>query len=187
MVVTWLTAAKRGPFEPDLTTIAVQAIKLTEAVLTLRDEPRWAVLAALRFFLSLVVVVGHCCSLVSGPSDWTFVGLWLNQGSAVFGFFILSGYSIAASLEQSPTGFYRRRMLRIWPLYLGCIAFGLLVSLRIPNGFIWPTGVNMPPTSAGSIAASLLMLQAIVGPAIPPGGHPKCLTCGRGKMPHLMW
>lgn len=132
-----------------------------------RDESRWAVLAGLRFFLALVVVVGHCCSLVSGESDWTFVGLWLNQGSAVFGFFIISGYSIAASLEQNPPGFYRRRVLRIWPLYLGCIAFGLLVLLRIPHGFTWPAGVRMPPTTAASIAASLLMMQSIVSPAIP--------------------
>jgi peptidoglycan/LPS O-acetylase OafA/YrhL len=129
------------------------------------------VLAALRFFLAMVVVLGHCCSFVGGPTDWTYIGLWLNQGSAVFGFFIISGYSIAASLDQDPAGFYRRRILRIWPLYLGCIFFGLLVTLRIPHGFIWPTGAQLPPTSGASVAASLLMLQTIVGSSIPVVGQ----------------
>ncbi len=151
--------------QPPLT---LQSAPSTEAATGARpDDSRWAVLAALRFFLAVVVVVGHCCSLVGGPSDWTFVGLWLNQGSAVFGFFVLSGFSIAASLERTPFGFYRRRVLRIWPLYLGCIAFGLLVSLRISHGFTWPTGVKMPPTTQASIVASLLMLQTIFGPSIP--------------------
>src|ERR1700736_3744326 len=136
-----------------------------------RDESLWAVLAALRFSLAMVVVLGHCCSFVGGPTDWTYIGLWLNQGSAVFGFFIISGYSIAASLDQDPAGFYRRRILRIWPLYLGCIFFGLLVTLRIPHGFIWPTGAQLPPTSGASVAASLLMLQTIVGSSIPVVGQ----------------
>jgi peptidoglycan/LPS O-acetylase OafA/YrhL len=132
-----------------------------------REESLWAVLAALRFFLAMIVVVGHCCSFLGGPSDWSYIGLWLNQGSAVFGFFIISGYSIAASIEQGQVGFYRRRILRIWPQYLVCIFFGLLVSLCIPHGLTWPTGVRLPPTSGASVAASLLMLQTIVGPSIP--------------------
>ncbi len=127
----------------------------------------WGVLAALRFFLAMVVVLGHCSSFVAGRHDWSYIGLWLNQGSAVFGFFILSGYSIAASLERSPAGFYRRRFIRIWPLYLGCIAFGLLVSLRIPHGLAWPTGPHVPVTPFSSVLVSLLMLQTILGPPIP--------------------
>jgi peptidoglycan/LPS O-acetylase OafA/YrhL len=127
----------------------------------------WAILSALRFFLAMVVVLGHCCFFVGGRHDWTYIGLWLNQGSAVFGFFILSGYSIAASLERSPAGFYRRRFIRIWPLYLGCIALGLLVSLRIPHGLAWPLGGHLPATSLASSVASLLMLQTILAPPLP--------------------
>jgi peptidoglycan/LPS O-acetylase OafA/YrhL len=128
----------------------------------------WAILSALRFFLALVVVLGHCCWYVGGYADWTYVGLWLNQGSAVYGFFILSGYSIAASLEGDCTGFYRRRWVRIWPLYLACIAFGLLVAMRIPQGMIWPTGEGrLHSAGLASIVASLLMLQTVVAGAIP--------------------
>jgi peptidoglycan/LPS O-acetylase OafA/YrhL len=128
----------------------------------------WAILSALRFFLAMVVVLGHCCWYVGGYSDWTYVGLWLNQGSAVYGFFILSGYSIAASLEGNSAGFYRRRFIRIWPLYLTCIAFGLVVAMRIPQGLIWPTGEGrLHSTSLASIFASLLMLQTVVAGAIP--------------------
>jgi peptidoglycan/LPS O-acetylase OafA/YrhL len=121
----------------------------------------------LRFFLAIVVVLGHCCSFVGGRHDWTYIGLWLNQGSAVFGFFILSGYSIAASLERSSAGFYRRRFIRIWPLYLACILFGIVVALRVPDGFTWPIGQYLPPTSLVSFAASLLMLQTIVAGPVP--------------------
>lgn len=131
------------------------------------DESAWAVLALLRFFLAMVVVLGHCSSFVGGRQDWTYIGLWLNQGSAVFGFFVLSGYSIAASLEGRPSGFYRRRFVRIWPLYLSCIAFGLLISLRIRHGLEWPMGAYLPPISVTSVLASLLMLQGIMASSIP--------------------
>ena len=85
----------------------------------------------------------------------------------IFGFFVVSGYSIAASLERSESGFYRRRFVRIWPLYLGCIAFGLVVSLWAPAGITWPTGGRLPPATTASVVASLVMLQDIVAPAIP--------------------
>ena len=135
------------------------------------DDSNWAVLSMLRFFLAMVVLLGHNDFYVGGRHDWTAIGLWLNQGSAVFGFFILSGYGIAASLEQRAAGYYRRRFVRIWPLYLTCIAFGLLVSLRLPHGIFWPTGHFFPPATLSSIICSLLMLQTIVTYSIPIAGQ----------------
>jgi peptidoglycan/LPS O-acetylase OafA/YrhL len=132
------------------------------------DRPdSWSILSLLRFFLSAVVVLGHCSYFVGGHSDWTYIGLWLNQGSAVFGFFIVSGLSIGASVGRDPARYLRRRVLRIWPLYLSCIAFGLLVSTRFPNGITWPRGTQMEAPSAQSIIVSLLMLQTILGPPVP--------------------
>ncbi len=135
------------------------------------EASAWAVLAALRFFLALVVVVGHCSFFVGGRHDWSDIGLWLNQGSAVFGFFILSGYSIAASLEREETGFYRRRFVRIWPTYLACLSVGLLVAMVLPQGLSWPTGRHMPPATVPEIVASFLMLQTVIGYAIPAVGQ----------------
>ena len=141
------------------------------AVSNKQGTDQWSILAALRFFLAMVVLTGHCSFLVAGRHDWTFIGLWLNQGSAVFGFFIISGFSIAASLTRETSHFYQRRFIRIWPLYLSCIAVGLIAVACFPNrGIVWPSGFYMPPTTSAMIIASLLMLQTIVAPAIPSVG-----------------
>jgi peptidoglycan/LPS O-acetylase OafA/YrhL len=130
-------------------------------------ESHWAILAALRFFLAVVVVAGHF-SLYVRPDPFGIVGGgFLNPLSAVYGFFILSGYSIAASLEKSSTGFIRRRFVRIWPLYLAAIAFSLVVYRFIPNGFAWPLG-EFDQGSPGpmTVIASLLMLQTVIAAPI---------------------
>lgn len=115
----------------------------------------WAVLSLARFLLAVVVLVGHIYCQQKNPSDWSYFGLWLNQGSAVFGFLIISGYSIGASIERSEKGFYGRRFIRIWPIYL----LSLMLALTIG--------------SAGSfqIVASLLMLQGIVAAPIAVDGQ----------------
>lgn len=135
------------------------------------ETASWAALAALRFFLALVVVLGHSCVFVAGRGDWSFIGLWLNQGSAVFGFFVLSGYSIAASLERDSTGFYRRRVVRIWPTYLACLVVGVAVSALFPHGLRWPTGRYLSATTIPEVVVSAMMLQTICGTAIPVVGQ----------------
>jgi peptidoglycan/LPS O-acetylase OafA/YrhL len=44
----------------------------------------------------------------------------------VLGFFVVSGYSIAASLERSQAGFAMRRVVRIAPLYFAALCFSLV-------------------------------------------------------------
>jgi peptidoglycan/LPS O-acetylase OafA/YrhL len=46
----------------------------------------------------------------------------------VIGFLLLSGYSIAASLDREQEGFYRRRFLRIYPLYFFSILFAVILE-----------------------------------------------------------
>jgi hypothetical protein len=128
---------------------------------------QWPILGLLRFFLAATVVLGHYAILVKPDKHHIFGDAYLNPGSAVLGFFIISGFSIAASLEREQTGFYRRRFVRIWPLYLASIGFGLLVYLLVPNGFTWPIGEVTPPASTLSIVASVLMLQNFIGFSIP--------------------
>lgn len=127
------------------------------------SRSQWAILSGLRFFLAVTVVIGHF-SLFVRPDPHHIVGNgYLNPGSAVFGFFILSGFSIAASIERETNGFYARRSLRIWPLYLACIAFGIAVSAYLtPHGFQWPLGRSVPRASALETLASLLMLQTLI-------------------------
>ena len=132
----------------------------------LRDsKDQWAVLAVLRFVLAACVFGGHVAYYVH-PYPYPILFGLLNPGSAVFGFFLLSGFSIAASIEKGSAGFYRRRVIRIWPLYLVTIAFGIFVSEIIGDGFKLPLGQQFPVPSALNIVVSLLMLQNIVAPPI---------------------
>jgi hypothetical protein len=59
---------------------------------------RWALLAGTRFVLAMVVLVGHMSMFNPVGHWWTRFGVYLDQTSAVFGFLLISGYSIAASI-----------------------------------------------------------------------------------------
>jgi peptidoglycan/LPS O-acetylase OafA/YrhL len=136
------------------------------------SSDQWAILSGLRFFLAVTVVLGHFSLFIRLDPHGIVGDGYFNPGSAVFGFFILSGFSIAASLGRDSEGFYKRRFQRIMPLYCGCIAFGLIVAhFLAPQGYTWPRGIYVPHASAYTIIVSLLMLQtffgnpiAIVGP-----------------------
>ncbi|RKF43531.1 acyltransferase [Paraburkholderia fungorum] len=132
---------------------------------------QWGVLAALRFFLAGTVAVGHFALFVRPDPTHLFGNGYLNPGSAVFGFFILSGFSIAASVDRETKGFYRRRCIRIWPLYLATIATGVALSLWMPGGFVLPSGDTIPAASPSTIIASLFMLQTVIGMSLPMVGQ----------------
>ncbi|WGS46685.1 acyltransferase [Burkholderia sp. JSH-S8] len=131
------------------------------------SQEQWAVLAGLRFFLATTVVLGHFSLFIRLDSYHIVGNGYLNPGSAVFGFFILSGFSIASSVARETEGFYGRRFLRIWPLYLACITFGVAVSVFLaPHGFTWPLGRNVARASTFETIASLLMLQTVLASPI---------------------
>ncbi len=132
----------------------------------------WAVLAALRFFLASTVMLGHFSLYIRFDHTGTFGAGLLNPLSAVFGFFILSGYSIAASLDRESSNYYLRRVARIWPMYLFCIISSLVMFVVFfPRGFAWPLLQTVSPPATGiQIIASLLMLQTIVAGPIPIAG-----------------
>jgi len=83
----------------------------------------------------------------------------------VLGFLVVSGYSIAHSLHKRPAGFYKRRLLRIYPLYVTSVIFSLLPfttgaeAIRGPGFWIW-----RPQTWV--VVGNLLMLQNLVVPPI---------------------
>lgn len=94
----------------------------------------WPALAALRFVLAVVVMVSHLSWFAPGLPDGGAL-------AAVLGFLVVSGYSIAASLEREPAGFYRRRLRRILPVYLAACALSLLPVALGPvvdaTGYVW--------------------------------------------------
>ena len=102
-----------------------------------KSDNRWDVLAALRFVLAALVVITH-----SGIVDRN-ANLYLHFGgqtgfAAVFVFFIISGYSIAASLEKERSGYFGRRVRRIYPTFLLAILFCFVATsfgpITLPYG-----------------------------------------------------
>jgi len=126
---------------------------------------QWAVLAGLRFFLAATVLLGHITSYFVQNGDWLYLGDNLNQEGGVFGFFLISGYSIAASTDREQTGYFARRARRIWPLYLTTIVFGLIVSLAVRHANIGGPVVDIRWRLPFDLICSLLMLQSFASTA----------------------
>lgn len=110
--------------------------------------PNWSVLALARFILAFIVFSGHIVSSLTNASNFlTFIGGFGGK-AAVIGFFIISGYSIAASFEKKPKGFFFRRMLRIYPTYFGAVLLTIFVQVSsngptvIGDSTIYPDGVG---------------------------------------------
>ena len=82
---------------------------------------KWAVLSAMRFFLAMVVMFAHFAAYGFGINHRPL--LPFSATASVLGFFLISGYSIAYSLKRTQSGFYRRRFLRIYPLYVLSVMF----------------------------------------------------------------
>jgi peptidoglycan/LPS O-acetylase OafA/YrhL len=134
------------------------------------ERSKWAVLAATRFFLASVVLVGHL-DYLPGQHPWTLIGRAFNQGSAVYGFLVISGYSIAASLERSSTGFYARRIRRIWPSYLVSVAMGVAVAASISHPVQFATHIAIRPLNWVEVLAALTMTQTFLAPALSADGQ----------------
>ncbi len=117
-----------------------------------------------------VVLVGHL-NYLPGRHPWTLVGLFLNQGSAVYGFLVISGYSIAASLERSPKGFYARRIRRIWPTYLVSLSIGVAVAATVSRPVQLADQIFIRPLGWVELLASLSMTQTFFGPALSADGQ----------------
>lgn len=85
---------------------------------------QWKILAGLRFFLAWIVLSSHLRFFVPAGDPLLKFGK-LGGLSAVLGFLLVSGYSIANSITKNPDGFYQRRVLRIYPLYVTAVILSL--------------------------------------------------------------
>ncbi|MFC1758769.1 acyltransferase family protein [Planctomycetota bacterium] len=92
--------------------------------MTARRDVNWSVLALLRFFLACIVLTTH----MMVPSEaGAYLNVWGGK-AAVVGFMMVSGFSIAASLASRPEGFLKRRIVRIYPMYIGAVLLTVLVQ-----------------------------------------------------------
>lgn len=104
----------------------------------------WAILAGLRFLLALIVVGVHLARFAN-PNSLICRMAHLGGFTAVIGFLVVSGISMAASVERRPQGFLGRRVLRIYPLYLAAVLAPLLLFAAAACVLIaLSTGVRLP-------------------------------------------
>lgn len=93
-------------------------------------------ITSIRFFLALLVVIFHISQFSANRGFPIFddLPIFRRGTEAVYMFFSLSGFLIIRNLfeEKQKTGtvslkaFYKRRILRIFPLYYAVLIFGLL-------------------------------------------------------------
>jgi len=137
-----------------------------------RDAGGWEILAGLRFVLALIVACGHLFRFA--PADGVLDRALIRIGAfdavaAVFCFLVISGFSIAHSITRSPDGYIRRRVLRIYPLYLAGLGAALLPFLfagprieTINSVFTWPDTTDL--------LGNLVLLQGFVVPPVAANG-----------------
>lgn len=107
-----------------------------------RERSGWDVLSLLRFFLAFIVALSHLDEYAPmGPLRWIES---LGSFEAILGFLLISGYSIGHSIEKKPVGFLRRRILRIYPVYLAAVVITYAVERNALTGaFAWNFFVNL--------------------------------------------
>jgi peptidoglycan/LPS O-acetylase OafA/YrhL len=81
----------------------------------------------MRFLLASIVAVAHISDFEKSPFSM-FCAASLDAKAAVVGFLVISGFSIAASLDRDPNGFYFRRFKRIYPIYFFAVLLGIRLS-----------------------------------------------------------
>lgn len=132
---------------------------------TSRDS-RWQVLAGLRFLLAMVVVAGHLTWFQRPGAAPPLLGL-MGGTSAVLGFLIVSGYSIGHSLQRRPVGFFRRRVLRIYPLYAIAVLYALVPFLSGADALVTRSQfVTVPRPHWWVVVGNLIMMQNLICPPV---------------------
>lgn len=80
------------------------------------SETSWSILALMRFFLATIVYIGHLNFFIQLSNPFDLI-LTLGGKAAVLGFLLISGISVGHSYLNSKTSYFKRRFLRIYPLY----------------------------------------------------------------------
>lgn len=131
-------------------------------------KPNWPLLALCRWVLASCVVIDHLVGmgLVNGKL-WDVI-TYTGGFSAVSGFLMISGFSIAHSYRTRPDGFLERRFWRIYPTYLVCFACAYLPMLFMKDAVVpLPTaGSEVPPANWWQPALHFFLLNGIFTPTM---------------------
>lgn len=92
-------------------------------------KSNWEVLSLTRFLLALIVMIEHLQAYAAiGYLKW-----YGNLGAfeAILGFLLISGFSIGKSISKNKKNYFKRRIQRIYPVYLASIFFQIIVVWNI--------------------------------------------------------
>jgi peptidoglycan/LPS O-acetylase OafA/YrhL len=120
----------------------------------------WELLALLRAVLAWIVLCVHL-SLFAPQPGWQHAINEFGGKAAVVGFLLVSGFSIAASLERDADGFYMRRFMRVYPLYLVAIVFAMAVQIA-SGGHVVTPAISVDGLGWKTNLANLFFLQTFV-------------------------
>lgn len=94
-------------------------------------KPNWGLLGVMRFVLAMAVMIGHCHYIIPGLDKYA------GAVYAVIAFLVISGFSIAHSLETQRQGYFQRRIWRIYPVYLCAILVAIVLSSWHVGAWKW--------------------------------------------------
>ncbi|KAM3101368.1 acyltransferase family protein [Phormidesmis sp. 146-12] len=119
---------------------------------------QWKILAGVRFFLAWIVLCNHLRWFL--PADNILLNFSeLDAFTAVLGFLLLSGYSIAHSLMKGSKGFYKRRIFRVYPLYILSIFVSLVPFALLGSPIQSPTAEVFIRPLWREVVANFFFLQ----------------------------
>lgn len=117
----------------------------------------------MRFFLALVVLTVHLTRWKHSNMPLDFL-ISFHATAAVYGFLMISGFSIRHSITNRPSGYYKRRFWRIYPTYWLCLFLALIPFLVTGNffyhGLLRPDG---DPIGAVTLINLLLIAGGVTG------------------------
>jgi len=132
---------------------------------TTSPRPNWPLLAGLRFALAAVVLWVHWFGVFQKPDPAKAVA---SVGhAAVASFFILSGFSIRHSYMKQSAGFYRRRILRLFPIHTMCFLLSGVPwliwgsAIPLPNGPLQAPGWSL--SGIRTVALASVMMNGLYG------------------------
>jgi peptidoglycan/LPS O-acetylase OafA/YrhL len=122
------------------------------------DRINWSILGLTRFMLASIVACSHI--IYFSDDGWVSAAASLGSKSAVVGFLLVSGFSIAASLSRDRNHFYWRRFKRIYPIYLFAIIVG--IGLEIHFGSFQAPHNTFEATGSISAIGNVFLLQTFL-------------------------
>jgi len=119
----------------------------------------------MRWLLASIVMMLHLEGTFVPPNRVVDFIVSFGGKAAVMGFFLISGYSIAHSYGEKPEGYFRRRFLRIYPLYCVAVLFTQFVVFITPSPAVCLNGYAYVSAGFLTSVANLFLLQKFI--AIP--------------------